>query len=372
MADDPQLPDGWVRPGPAGVRPYVPGRPVEEVRRERGLERVVKLASNEGPFPPAPEAVAALEACSADQRLYPDPGCWEVRDLLAGRLGVTAAQITVGAGIDGLIKYLGILSLGPGDALAMSWPSFVQWRAVAGIQGARVDAAPLAADGSCDLDRLLAEIRPETKMVVVVSPNNPTGAAVEPGALDAFLDAVPDHVLPVVDEAYFEFLPAGGHDAAALVASGRRLAVLRTFSKAYALAGLRIGYLVGPEQLSQELARVRNAFDVTGPAQAAAAASLRAPEAGLTERLDVIRAERDRVRAGLEGAGMTPLPSDANFLFVPFADEGAAADVIERLMAAGVIVRGTGPFGAPEGVRITIGLPEENDRMLAALAASTG
>lgn len=373
MADDaPTLPPGWVRPGPAAVRPYVPGRPVEEVQRERGLDRVVKLASNEGPFPPVPEALAALEACAADQRLYPDPGCWELRDLLAARLGVSPDQITVGAGIDGLIKYLGLLALGPGDALAMSWPSFVQWRAVAGIQGARVDAAPLAADGSCDLEALAAAIGPETKMAVVVSPNNPTGGAVPADDLDAFLDAVPSHCLAVLDEAYFEFLPAGGHDGAALVRSGRRVAVLRTFSKAYALAGLRVGYLIGPEALSHELARVRNAFDVTGPAQAAAAASLTAAPSALDERLALVTSERERVRTAIERLGLAPLPSEANFLLVPFPDEREAAAVIESLLSAGVIVRGAGPFGAPESVRITIGLPEENDLMLEALAVATG
>ena len=372
MADDPTLPEGWVRPGPASVAPYLPGRPVSEVERERGVSGVIKLASNEGPYPPAPEAVAALEACLADQRRYPDPGCWELRDLLAERLAVAPDQITVGAGIDGLIKYLGILALGPGDGLAMCWPGFVQWRAVAGIQGATFQPASLTSGGAPDLDALRAAIRPETKMAVIVSPNNPTGGAVPAGDLERFLDAVPAHVLPVLDEAYFEFLPAGGHDGAALVAEGRRVAVLRTFSKAYALAGLRVGYLIGPAELSRELARVRNAFDVTGPAQAAAVASLRAPRADLDARLEAIVAERERVRAALIGLGLEPLPSEANFLLVPFADAAAAEAAVEALLARGVIVRGAGPFGAPEGVRITIGLPEENDRMLEAAAAIRG
>lgn len=370
MSSKSGLPDGWVRPGPGGVSPYVPGRPADEVRREQGLDRVVKLASNEGPFPPVPEALKALEGSASEQRLYPDPGCWELRDLLAERLGVSSAQITIGAGIDGLIKYLGILALGPGDALAMAWPSFVQWRTVALMQGARVDSASLAADGSCDLDALLAQVGPDTKMVVVVSPNNPTGGVVDATAFERFLDALPEHVLPVLDEAYFEFLAPGGHDGAALVASGRRLAVLRTFSKAHALAGLRIGYLIGPEQLSTELARVRNAFDVTGPAQAAAVASLRADPAELTRRLELIASERARVRAAMEALGLTPLPSEANFLLLEFGTPEAALAVVEALLTRGVIVRGAAPFGAPAGVRITIGLPEENDLMLEALAAA--
>jgi histidinol-phosphate aminotransferase len=369
MSAAPTLPDGIVRPALAHVAPYQPGRPIDDVRRELGLDHVVKLASNEGPYPPFPAALEAVARAAVEQRLYPDPGAWALRDALSARTGVAADRILVGNGVDSLIKLLCLALLDPGDALAMGWPSFISWRQGAGVQGAEVRAAPLAAGGAYDLEALAAAVTGATKLVVVVSPNNPTGGAVAAGDLARFLDALPDHVLPVLDEAYFEYLPPGGHDGAALVREGRRLVVLRTFSKAYGLAGLRVGYLLGPADLVVALGRVRNAFDVNGLAQVAAVASLEQGDALLPERMREIREERERVAAALTGAGLTPLPSTANFLLVPCGSPEAAAALADGLLRRGVIVRPTAPFGDAEAVRITIGLPEENDALLDALRA---
>ena len=241
------LPENLVRPALADVAPYQPGRPIDDVRRELGLEHITKLASNEGPYPPFPGAIEAIAAAASGTRLYPDPGCWALRDALSARLGVGADRILIGNGVDSLIKMLCLATLDPGDELAMCWPSFISWRQGAAVQGATVRAASLAADGSYDLDALAAQITPRTKLVVVVSPNNPTGQAVSRAALESFIDGLPAHVLAIVDEAYFEYLPADGHDAVGLIRDGRRLVALRTFSKAYGLAGLRVGYMVGPE-----------------------------------------------------------------------------------------------------------------------------
>ncbi len=371
-ADGTPLPAGLVRPALAGVDAYEPGRPVEDVRRELGVSSVIKLASNEGPFPPMPGAIAAMRDAAAGVRVYPDPGAWALRDALAARLGLSAAQILPGAGVDGLIKLMCLALLDPGDEIAMGWPSFLSWRVGAQIQGATVRTAPLRADGSYDLDALAGQVTDRTKMVVVVSPNNPTGAAVGADELRAFLDALPGHVLPVVDEAYFEYLPPGGHDAAALVAEGRALAAMRTFSKAYGLAGLRVGYLMGPADLVRALGVVRNVFDLGAPSQAAAIASLEDADAHLPERIRLNDSERAMTASGLRALGLDPLPSTANFLLVDLGSAERAEALNAGLLARGVIVRPARAFGAPTALRITIGLPEENARLLAAAAGALG
>jgi len=362
------LPPGLLRPALAGVDAYEPGRPVDEVRRELGVESVIKLASNEGPFPPMPGAVAAMREAAADVRVYPDPGAWALRDALAARLGLESAQVLPGAGVDGLIKLMCLALLDPGDEIAMGWPSFLSWRVGAQIQGAEVSLAPLRGDGAYDLAALAARVGPRTKIVVVVSPNNPTGGAVGADELRAFLDGLPSHVLPVLDEAYFEYLPPGGHDGAALVAEGRAMACMRTFSKAYGLAGLRIGYMLGPAELVRALGRVRNVFDVSGPAQAAALASLAEGDAHLPERIRLNDSERATTAAGLRALGLEPLPSTANFLLIDLGSPERARAMYAALLARGVIVRPARAFGAPAAIRITIGLPDENARFLASAA----
>lgn len=362
MTSGRELPEGLIRPSLAEVRPYVPGRPGGS-----GAGAPVGLASNEGPFDPMPGAQRIVRDSAHEHRRYPDAGSWALRDALAARLGLDVEQILPGAGIDGLITSLAALTLDAGDELAMCWPSFISWRQRCLVQGAVFRGASLTAAGAYDLDALAALVGPRTKLVVVVSPNNPTGAPVGAGDLRRFLDELPAHVLPVLDEAYFEYLPSGSHDGAALVAEGRPVAVLRTFSKAFGLAGLRVGYLMGPANLVAALGRVRGAFDVSAPAQAAAVASLSEADAELPERVGLIERERDRLAAFLEGLGAPPLPSAGNFLYVALGSEARAAAVNRELVEAGVMVRPTGPFGAPEGLRMTIGWPEENDRLMAAL-----
>jgi len=366
----PALPPGLLRAALAGVDAYEPGRPVEEVRRETGVASIVKLASNEGPFPPMPGAVAAIRESAEGVRVYPDPGSWALRDAIAARTGLQPAQVLPGAGVDGLIKLMCLAMLDAGDEIAMCWPSFLSWRVGAQIQGAGVRTAPLRDDGSYDLPALAALVTPRTKMVVVVSPNNPTGAAVGASELRDFLDGLPGHVLPVVDEAYFEYLPPGSHDAAVLVAEGRTVAAMRTFSKAYGLAGLRVGYLMGPVELTRALGVVRNVFDVTAPAQAAAIASLADADEHLPARIALNASERGLTAAGLRALGLSPLPSTANFLLVDLGAPERAMAVNAALLRLGVIVRPTRAFGAPSCLRITIGLPEENARMLAAMAGA--
>jgi histidinol-phosphate aminotransferase len=363
-----KLPDGLARPALAGVDAYEPGRPADEVRRELGVRSVVRLASNEGPFPPMPGAVAAIREAAEGVRVYPDAGAWALRDAIAARTGLEAGQVLPGAGIDGLIRLICLALLDPGDELAMAWPSFLSWRMGAQVQGATLRLAPLGADGAYDLDALLAEVGPRTKVAVVVSPNNPTGGAVAAADLVRFLDALPSHVLPVVDEAYFEYLPEDGHDAGALVGEGRPLGVMRTFSKAFGLAGLRVGYLLGPPDLVRAIGVVRNVFDVSSVGQAAAVASLAEADLLLPERVSHNATERETMAAGLRELGLVPLPSEANFLLVDLGSPERARAVNDALLGRGVIVRPARAFGAPSALRVTVGFAEENARFLQAAA----
>ncbi|MBI2684206.1 MAG: aminotransferase class I/II-fold pyridoxal phosphate-dependent enzyme [Actinobacteria bacterium] len=351
-----------IRPALAAVNPYVPGRPAGDLRRELGLDDVLKLASNESPFPPMPAALAAIAEAAGNNRSYPEAD-GALRDAIAAWLGVAVGAVITGAGVDSLINLISVACLDAGDGVLLGWPSFVSWRQRSLIQGADLTLVPLRADGSYDLDAMLAAVRPHTKLVVIVSPNNPTGGAVDADEFAAFLSALPPHVLPVLDEAYFEYQDDDGHDGVALVRSGRRMLVARTFSKAFSLAGLRIGYVVGPEAIVHALSRARNAFDVNAVAQAAAIASLGEAEAHLPGRVALVRSERERLRMGLAALGLAPFASQGNFVFVEFGRERAQR-VNAALLARGVIVRPTGPFGAPGGLRFTLGWPDENARLL--------
>lgn len=367
MSDAPHLDPALIRPSLASVQPYVPGRPLADLRRELGDVPITKLASNEGPYPPFPLAVEAIQRAATEQNLYPDPGSWAVRDALAERHGFDPDRIVVGNGMDSLIKVLCMTFLDPGDEIVMCWPSFVSYKQGATVEAATWTPVPLAADGAYDLDALAAAVTPATKIVVVVSPNNPTGGVVSDADLRRFLDALPPHVLPVLDEAYFEYLPPGSHDGMALLRKGRYLVVMRTFSKAYGLAGLRVGWMAGPEGLAEAMSPVRNAFDVNAVAQAAAVASIEDAPAHLPQRIAEASAERERMAHGLRGLGLEPLPSAANFLFVDVGgDEAKAIDA--ALTRRGVIVRPTAGFGAHGGLRITVGLPEQTDRLLLAMS----
>ncbi len=365
---DTRLPTGLVRPALGAVDPYEPGRPISAVRLDTGVEAVVKLASNEGPFPPFPGAIAAIADAAAGQNIYPDPGAWALRDALERHTMVPQELILPGNGVDSLIKLICLATLDPGDELVMGWPSFISWRQGALTMGATPRLVPLAADGAYDLDAMLDAITPRTKLVVVVSPNNPTGAAVSADDLTSFLDRVPGHVLPVLDEAYFEYLPAGGHNGAYLLRDGRPLAVTRTFSKAFGLAGMRIGYLMAPAELLSAIGRVRNVFDVNAVAQAAAVATLAEVDKHLPERIALNATERERVSAALSVWGYRPLPSTGNFVFIDMGSVERANGCFDAMIARGVIIRPARGFGAPTAVRVTIGNARENDRFLAVFA----
>jgi histidinol-phosphate aminotransferase len=364
-----EIADSFFKPAVRDIVPYEPGKPVEEVQRELGLDRVVKLASNEGPFGPLPEALDALAEAAPELNRYPDGGGFRLRTALAELHGVRFEEIALAAGADAVVDCLSQVSLDRGDEIVCGWPSFPSY-----VIGARKLAAeprmiPLE-DGRYDLEALLDAVTERTKLVYVCNPNNPTGTMNTRAELDDYFARVPEHVLTVLDQAYFEYVddPDYPDGIEEYLKQGRRVVVLRTFSKIYGLAGLRVGYGVAPAEVVTAIGKVRRAFDITSPAQAAALASLSAPgaEAEIARRRSVNAAGRPVVEAALREHGFEPFgPAVANFVFAEVGED--SRPLFEQLLQEGVIVRPTGSFGAPGGIRVTVGTPEENEFFRAAL-----
>jgi histidinol-phosphate aminotransferase len=342
-----------------GLVPYEPGKPVEEVQRELGLERVVKLASNEGPFGPFPAALAALERVNAELNRYPDGGAYALRAALAEKHDVRFEEVAIGAGADGVIDCLGQAVLDGGDEIVCGWPSFPSYVLGAIKLGARPVRVPLR-EHRYDLDALLGAVTDRTKLVYLCVPNNPTGTSNTRAELDAYWDQVPGHVLTVLDQAYFEYMEDPDHPdgVAEYFKQGRRVIVLRTFSKIYGLAGLRVGYGIAPADVVTEIGKVRRAFDVSTAAQVAALASLGDDEE-VARRRAQCSVDRAHVVEILDRAGFeVARPAVANFVY---ADTGRdAREVFDTLLRAGVIVRPLNAFGSDTAIRVTVGTPEEN------------
>ncbi|HEU4449149.1 MAG TPA: histidinol-phosphate transaminase [Gaiellaceae bacterium] len=352
------MPRDPTRPALAGLVPYEPGKPVEEVQRELGLARVVKLASNEGQFGPFPAAAEALERGIPELNRYPDGGAYRLVTRLAEKHGVEPGSIAVAAGADAVVNYLSLAVLDPGDEVVCGWPSFPSYVLDALKMGAVPVRVPLT-EHRYDVERILAAVTERTRIAYLCNPNNPTGTMIAREEVDSFLARVPERVLTVLDEAYFEYVDEPGYPDGVEehVKAGRNVLVLRTFSKIYGLAGLRIGYGVGPRQVVDAIKKVRNAFDVTQPAQDAAVASLDdAEEVARRRRLNA--ESRDLLveacgQLGLAAAG----PAVANFVHAEVGED--ARPVFEALLREGVIVRPLGPFGAPGAIRVTVGTGEE-------------
>ena len=357
-----EIAESFFKPAVRDIVPYEPGKPVEEVQRELGLERVVKLASNEGPFGPLPEALDALAEAAPELNRYPDGGGFRLRTALAERHGVRFEEIALGAGADAIVDCLSQVTLDPGDEIVCGWPSFPSYVIGARKLGAEPKLVPLR-DGRYDLDALLEAVTGRTKLVYVCHPNNPTGTMNTRAELDAYFERVPEHVLTVLDQAYFEYVdePDYPDGIEEYLKRGRRVVVLRTFSKIFGLAGLRVGYGVAPAEVVTAIGKVRRAFDVTAPAQVAALASLAASGARAeVERRRRVNADgRPVIEEALREHGFEPVgPAVANFVFAEVGED--ARPLFERLLQEGVIVRPTGGFGAPGGIRVTVGTPEEN------------
>jgi len=344
---------------------YEPGRPIDDVAREMGLDPagIIKLASNENAFGPSPLAVKAAKRAIEQGQLYPDGGCFELRRRLASELGLEPGQFVIGNGSNEVIELLGHVFLGPGDEVVMGLPEFVVYKLVALLFGARAVEVPLV-NFKNDLGALARAVTPRTKLVIVATPNNPTGTANSAAELIAFLRDLPASVICVVDEAYGDFADAPP-DIRPLIAEGRNVVGLRTFSKIHGLASLRIGYGYSTQEMASLLDRVRQPFNVNAVAQAAAIAALDDREFTRMCATETRKGLR-RLEAGFTELGLSFVPSQANFVLVRVGDGTRVSGALQR---RGVIVRPVKSYNLPEYIRVTAGTAEQNERLLRELAA---
>ena len=359
--------DPLVKPSVLTQPVYEPGKPIEDVARELGLDPtgIIKLASNENPWGSSPLAVAAAKRALEHGELYPDGGCFSLRQKLATRWGLAAEQFIVGNGSNEIIELLGHVFLREGDEVVMAAPAFVVYKLVTRLFGATPVEVPLR-EWRHDLDAMAAAITPRTKLVFVCTPNNPTGTANTEAELLAFARALPEHVVGVFDEAYAEFL-VNAPDLRPLIAEGRKIICLRTFSKIYGLASVRVGYGYGSAEMCALLNRVKQPFNVNAIAQAAALAALDDSDFAEKTARENRAGLADLVR-GCEGLGLEVVRSVANFMLVRVGD---GERVFQALQRRGVIVRPVRSYGLPEWVRITVGTPAQNARFLSELASAT-
>ncbi len=347
------------------LSPYVPGKPLEDLAREKGLAHIVKLASNENPLGPSPRAVEAARSALEAAHRYPDGYGRALKEALARRWGVGPENLVLGNGSSEVIEMVVRLVVRPGRSVVLASPSFSIYELTVRAQGGEVVWVPLQ-DHRVDLEAVAAAVRPDTSLVILGNPNNPTGTAFGAGEWERFLERVPSSVAVILDEAYAEYADAPDFpQGPRYVDPSRPLVVVRTFSKAYGLALLRIGYAVGPPGLVDYLNRLRLPFNANGVAQAAALAALADGE-HLRRSRQVNRRGRERLHRLFGRMGLEHVPSQANFVAVKVGDGDG---VYRRLLDHGVIVRSIRGFGMPEWLRVTVGLPEELDRFEAAFQA---
>src|SRR6202790_7713 len=347
-----------------GLPPYFPGRPVDEVEQELKIH-AVKLASNENPLGPSPKALEAARRALGEANWYPDGGSKKLREVLAERFGVRAQEVFVGLGSSEVIDLASRALLRAGAEGITSEGSFALFSIAIRASGGTLIQTPMR-DFTFDLEAIARAVTPKTRVIYIANPNNPTGTAFGAAEFSEFLKKVPGDVLVVLDEAYTEYaerrdLP----NAAELFRQYNNLLTLRTFSKVYGLAGLRIGYGIGHPTLVAEMNKLRTACNVTSVGQAAALAAL--DDAEHVERsVEINRGERKRMYEELRKLGLAPVESETNFLFVPIGPRAKA--LCDELLREGVIIRPLGWMGLPEAIRISVGSPEENTRLVGALA----
>jgi len=357
-----------IRPDVRRATPYLPGKPIAEVQRELGIERVVKLASNENPLGPSPKAVEAMKAATEGCHLYPEGASPLLREAFAAKSGVRPSQVVVTNGSDGMIRLLCETLLDPGDEVVASQYAFVRFKQQSELMGAVVHEIPMRG-WKHYLAEMAAVVTPKTKMVFIASPNNPTGTYNTQAEIEDLLKAVPKDTVVVLDEAYYHYavsLPDYHRSLPDLVTKYPNLFVLRTFSKAYGIAGARIGIGVGSEELVAFCDRIRKPFNVNLIAQAGALAALD-DEEFLTRSIAMNLEQREKTAAALNERGLETIGSATNFLFVKSPIPGQ--ELFQRLLSKGVIVRPLDGYRLSEHVRISIGTADENAALLSALDA---
>ncbi len=359
-----RFPDLHVPPHILSIDPYVPGKPIEELEREYGISGSIKLASNENPLGPSPKAMKVITAALGGLHRYPDGSAFKLTQILSEHLGVPPEMIVFGNGSDELIGLLCHAFLSTGDRVILPQPSFLIYEIMTRSVGAVPVSIPLKSL-SIDLDDIIDAVTPDTRMVFITNPNNPTGTIIRKDAFERFLEKLPPRVLVVVDEAYIDFVRdetcAIGTD---YLDGPNPVAVLRTFSKAYGLAGLRIGYGVMPKEIRELINRIRMPFNASIPAQVAAGAAL-GDEEFLRKTLRVVHDGLEYLFDALKALGLTCFPTQSNFFLIDMKRN--ADDVFEEMLRRGIIIRSMVSYGFPEYIRVNVGLPEENERFVEAL-----
>jgi histidinol-phosphate aminotransferase len=354
----------FARQGILDLPVYIPGKPIEEVQREYGLEEVVKMASNENPLGPSPLALKAVKEALSDMHIYPEGPCLPLCKKMAQLKGIGEDMVTFANGADNIITMMAQSFLNQGDEVVMAFPTFSLYPIVARIMGANPVEVPLK-DHVHDLDAMAAKISSRTKMIVICNPNNPTGTVVEKESLDEFIKRAPDDVLIILDEAYFEFgNPQTFPESLPYIREGYPVMSIRTFSKIYGIAGIRIGYAMARKKLIDCLNRVREPFPVNRMAQVAALAALEDDDFR-EEVLKVNNEGRRFLDEALQGMGMETIPSHTNFIFVDLKRDAKA--IFEDLIKRGIIVRPGYIWELPTCMRVTIGTPDQNERLVRAL-----
>ncbi len=345
--------------------PYPPGKPLEELEREYGITGSIKLASNENPWGPSPKAVSAINRALSNLHRYPDGSCYYLTEALADKLNIKPGEIVLGNGSNEVIGLLVDAFLEPGEEVITSHPTFLMYQKFVQVQGGTTSAVPLK-DMNHDLEAILNKITEKTRIIFLDCPNNPCGTVIGKENFDAFLDKVPDHIIVVLDEAYVDFVDADERlDAYSYIKNDRPVVALRTFSKAYGLAGLRVGFGIMNEQTAGYLHRVRQPFNVNSLAQIGALAALE-DDTHYQKTMKGTKDGMEWLSSEVEKLGCRPYPSQTNFFLIDV--RGNAKELYEKMLGKGVIVRPMQAYGFPEFIRITVGTIEENERFVNSLS----
>ncbi|MGB9792320.1 MAG: histidinol-phosphate transaminase [Thermacetogeniaceae bacterium] len=350
------------------IKPYVPGKPVEEVQRELGIVDVVKLASNENPLGPSPQAIEAMKEALNRVNCYPDSNCYYLKKDLALHLGCSEDNLIFGNGSDELLKLIAEAFLNPGEEVIVGKPTFSEYEFVAKVMDAKTVEVPLKDDFTFDLEGMLRKVNARTKVIFLCNPNNPTGTIITSQELLEFIDRLPDDVIVVLDEAYYEYVTDPLYpDSLELVKKGKNVIVLRTFSKIYGLAGLRIGYGIAKPEIISMIHRVREPFNVNLLAQEAARASIK-DKNHLMNSKKLVEMGREYLYKAFDRLGLKYIPTQTNFIFLDVKCDSVA--LFNSLLKKGVIVRTGDIFGYPTYIRVTIGTQEQNERFIKCLEMS--
>ncbi len=346
------------------IKPYVPGKPIEEVKRELGLDDVIKMASNENPVGPSKEAIKTMQEVAKQVHIYPDGNCHVLRRSLSDKLGVEEEQLIFGNGSDGLLSLVAEAFLASNDEVIMAEPSFSQYEFVTNVMGGEIVTVPLD-NYTHDLSAMLEAITDKTKLIFVCNPNNPTGTIVDRTEIEEFLTKVPEDIVVIFDEAYKEYVDTGEYpESLNYLDEYNNIIVLRTFSKAYALAGLRIGYGIANEELIGYMNRVRHPFNVNLMAQRAAEAALK-DEEHLNKSKQVNETGKEYLYQEFKRLGLDYVPTQTNFILVDIEED--AGKVFENMLKEGVIIRNAQAFGYETKIRVTVGTEEQNKRFIETL-----